>query len=393
MIVTVVVEREVSVGHRVVGTVMPIRTSTVGTAVDGRVVEFLVNTGDEVTERQPLAKLRTGTLEIQLAAAKAELRLREEELRQLRNGTRPEDVEEANARMLAAEAIHRNSLTRLTRLEELFQRQAVNQTELDNTRETSEAASQNLLALKAALSRLQAGPREEEIAQAQARVDLQIANVELIEDRIRKFTIYAPFAGYVTAEFTEVGEWISSADPVAEVIGLDRVEVLCNVPAEQAVRLKRNRDVRIEFPELPGDFFTGQIEQVVPLADNRTRTFPVNIRLDNTKRDGCPLLLAGMLARAVLPTGNRALMPLVPKDALVLNGSRRYVFVVDEETPGQTTVQLVPVTLGIADAGLIQVEGALKAGQLVVVRGNERLKDGQLVTFRLAEASDTAVVD
>ncbi len=69
------------------------------------------------------------------------------------------------------------------------------------------------------------------------------------------------------------------------------------------------------------------------------------------------------------------------------------MFVVDEETPGQTTVQLVPVTLGIADAGLIQVEGALKAGQLVVVRGNERLKDGQLVTFRLAEASDTAVVD
>jgi len=393
VIVTEVVERDVSVGHRVVGTVMPIRTSTVGTAVDGRVVEFLVNTGDEVTERQPLAKLRTGTLEIQLAAAKAELRLREEELRQLRNGTRPEEVAEAKARMLAAEAIHRNSLTRLTRLEELFQRQAVNQTELDNTREPSEAASQNLSAFQAALSRLEAGPREEEIAQAQARVELQTANVELIEDRIKKFTIYAPFAGYVTAEFTEVGEWISSADPVAEVIGLDRVEVSCNVPAEQAVRLQRNRDVRIEFPELPGDVFTGRIEQIVPIADNRTRTFPINIRLDNTRRDGRPLLMAGMLARAVLPTGNRVRMPLVPKDALVLNGSRRYVFVIDDEEVEQPTVQLVPVTLGIADAGLIQVEGDLMAGQLVVVRGNERLKDGQSVVFRRAEASDTAGLD
>lgn len=393
VIVAEVVEREVNVGHRVVGTVMPIRTSTVGTAVDGRVVEFLVNTGDEVAERQPLAKLRTGTLEIQLAAAKAELRLREEELRQLRNGTRPEEVAEAKARMLAAEAIHRNSLTRLTRLEELFQRQAVNQTELDNTREASEAASQNLSAFQAALSRLEAGPREEEIAQAQARVELQTANVELIEDRIKKFTIYAPFSGYVTAEFTEVGEWISSADPVAEVIGLDRVEVLCNVPAEQAVRLERNRDVRIEFPELPGDYFTGQIEHVVPIADSRTRTFPVNIRLDNTRRDSRPLLMAGMLARAVLPTGSRVRMPLVPKDALVLNGSRRYVFVVADATSEQPTVQLVPVTLGIADAGLIQVEGDLKSGQLVVVRGNERLKDGQSVSFRRDEASAASVVD
>jgi len=86
-------------------------------------------------------------------------------------------------------------------------------------------------------------------------------------------------------------------------------------------------------------------------------------------------------------------MPLVPKDALVLNGSRRYVFVIDDEEVEQPTVQLVPVTLGIADAGLIQVEGDLMAGQLVVVRGNERLKDGQSVVFRRAEASDTAGLD
>ena len=134
VVVARVVNREVNTGHRVVGSVMPIQSSTVGTAVDGRVLEFLVNTGDAVKARQPLAKLRTGTLEIELAASQAELKLRKEELRQLKNGARPEDISEARARMLAAKANHKNSLTHLNRLKQLFERQATNQTDLDDAR-------------------------------------------------------------------------------------------------------------------------------------------------------------------------------------------------------------------------------------------------------------------
>ncbi|MDG1893896.1 MAG: efflux RND transporter periplasmic adaptor subunit [Fuerstiella sp.] len=392
---TRVVEREVNVGHRVVGTVMPIRSSTVGTAVDGRVLEFLVNVGDAVRDRQPLARLRTGTLEIELKAAQVELTLRQEELRELENGSRPEEVSEAQARMRAAQAIRQNESSNLRRLEQLVQRQAVNPTDLDDARARAESTGQILISLQAALSRIESGPRAEQIAQATARVALQEAQVELIEDRILKYTIYSPFDGFVTAEHTEVGEWISNADPIVDVIALDRVEILCNVPAEQAVRLQRGRDVRIEFQELPGEVFTGRIDQVVPIADRRTRTFPVNIRLQNRINDGRPLLLAGMLASAVLPTGDRSVMPLVPKDALVLNGSRRYVFVVEpiSGTKGSATVRSVPVTLGVSDAELVQVDGALKAGDVVVVRGNERLKPGQEVSVTATAESDTSVAD
>ena len=87
-------------------------------------------------------------------------------------------------------------------------------------------------------------------------------------------------------------------------------------------------------------------------------------------------------------------MPLVPKDSLVLNGSRRYVFVVGSagDRSGKT-VRSVPVTLGVADAGLVQVDGDLQAGDLVVVRGNERLKDGQEVSIAVPEVPDDVVAD
>ncbi len=396
VVVTQVVEREVNVGHRVVGSVMPIRSSTVGTAVDGRVVEFLVNVGDAVRTGDALAKLRTGTLEIELRAAKAELTLRQEELLELKNGSRPEEISEARARMLAAQAVRQNESSNLTRLMQLVKRQAINPTDLDDATARAESTSQFYVSLQAALKRIESGPRAEQIAQGQARVDLQQAQVDLIDDRILKYTIYAPFDGFVTAEHTEVGEWVSNADPIADVIALEQVEILCNVPAEQAVRLQRGRDVRIEFQELPGEVFTGRVDQIVPIADSRTRTFPVNIRLQNRlKDDGRPVLMAGMLARAVLPTGDRSVMPLVPKDALVLNGSRRDVFIVEPaaEADSSPTVRSVSVVLGVSDAGLIQVDGALKAGDVVVVRGNERLKNGQEVSVSVIAESDSAVAD
>lgn len=385
-----VVTRAVNSGHRVVGSVVPIRSSTVGTAVDGRVVEFLVDRGDQVKAGQALARLRTGTLEIELKAAQAELTLRKEELLELKNGSRSEEVSEARARMQAAEAIRKNSLTRLNRLKQLLQKKAVNETELDDASERSEAASQSLLALEAAFQRIEAGPRAEQIAQAQARVALQQAQVELIEDRIKKYIIYAPFDGFITMEHTEVGEWVSNSDPIADIVALDHVEVLCNVPAEQAVQLKKNTEIRVEFQELAGEVFTGEVRNVVPLADNRTRTFPVILRFRNKFIDDRPVLMAGMLAKAILPTGARTVMPLVPKDALVLNGSRRAVFAVDKRTK---KVRSVPVTLGVADGGLIQVDGDLKAGDTVVVRGNERLRDGQEISISVAETSDTLLAD
>ncbi|MCH7685445.1 MAG: biotin/lipoyl-binding protein, partial [Planctomycetes bacterium] len=78
--VSKVIEREVTTGQRAVGTLNPVKVSVIGSAIDGRVVEFLVNQGQFVKQGAPLAKLRTDTLEIELAAANAELELRTQEL-------------------------------------------------------------------------------------------------------------------------------------------------------------------------------------------------------------------------------------------------------------------------------------------------------------------------
>ncbi|MGE0378804.1 MAG: biotin/lipoyl-binding protein, partial [Planctomycetaceae bacterium] len=85
--VSAVVQREVETFQSGVGTVQPVRRSIVGSAVDGRVIAFPVENGDRVSAGDMLAQLRTETLEWQMAASKAELRHREQDLAELKNGT------------------------------------------------------------------------------------------------------------------------------------------------------------------------------------------------------------------------------------------------------------------------------------------------------------------
>lgn len=373
-----VIQAEVNTGRRFVGTVHPRRTSTIGSAIDGRVESFEVDAGQPVKQGQTLARLRTATLKIERAIAKAELDLYQQRLAELENGSRPEDIAEATANVRSAEASVKAAASNLQRLEALAARNAASTAELEDARERAESAQFALQATQALLKRLEEGPRLETIAQAKAQVDLGQQRFELAEDRIQKAQIVAPFDGFVSAEFTEVGAWISRGDPIAEVVEMREVEIRAPVTAEAVVNLRKGDVIRVEFPELPDQLLTGKIERIVPVADMRTRTFPVHIRLANPIRDDTPLLLAGMLARVDLPAGRRETLPLVPKDALVLNGSGRSVYVIDgvktnDAAGGVGVARKVDVDLGVAVGDYIQVRGAIKDRDLVVVVGNERL--------------------
>lgn len=374
VVVANVIEAEVKSGRRVIGTVTPLRTSTIGSAVEGRVQSFLVNEGDAVEQGQILAQLQTATLEIERLAAKAELDLSIQQLAELENGSRPEDIAEADANMRSAKAALTNAETKLNRMETLSDRRAASPLELDDARENAEAAKFAFLATEALLKRIKEGARKETIAQAAAQVELQRQRLALIEDRIAKSAIKAPFDGFVSAEFTEVGAWITRGDPIVEVIELDEVEIEVPVTAETVVSLRKGDVIRVEFPELPNELLTGKIDRIVPLSANRARTFPVQIKLQNRIEEGTPLLMAGMLARVDLPAGQRQTLPLVPKDALVLNGNDRSVYVVDGSADNSVgVVRKVNVDLGVAVEDRIQVRGDIKVDDLVVVVGNERL--------------------
>jgi len=383
--VTPVVQQEITVGQTSVGTVMPLKKAIIGSAVDGRVIEFPLNEGDRVERGQTLAQLLTDTIQLEYEAAVAELDLRKQELAELENGSRPEEIEQAKARMTGAEARMKFMEARRKRAENLYtQNQAISEEERDEMVSASIGAEQEYLEAKEAYQLAVKGPRKEKIAQARAQVAMQQATADRLKDQISKHTIISRFPGYVTAEHTEVGQWVKQGDPVAEVEELDEVEVTAYVVEQNVPFLRLGMPVQVEVPAIPNRTFDGQLTQIVPQADVQARTFPVKIRVKNEMTDEGPLLKSGMYARATLPSGNRQLALLVPKDALVLGGPQTMVYVVDGAGPDakQGKARPVPVQLGVASGRLMQVNGPLQPGQLVVVRGNERLRPGQDVKIQ-----------
>jgi RND family efflux transporter MFP subunit len=385
VVVSPVVEREITVGQAFVATVMPSKKATIGSAVDGRVIEFPLNEGDRVAKGQTLAQLMIDTITLEVEAAEAELELRRQALAELENGTRPEELEQAKARMASAAARQKYMKARWDRWQKLYDtNRAISEEELDEAVATGIEAEQAYIEAKAAYDLAVAGPRKEQIAQARAQVGMQAATVERLKDQRTKHTIISRFDGYVTAEYTEVGQWVKQGDSVADVVALDEVEVVAYVVEQHVPHVRVGTQVTVEVPAIPGQRFVGIVAEVVPQADVQARTFPVKVRVVNQFTDDVPLLKAGMYARVSLPTGEKHLATLVPKDSLVLGGRQPIVYVVDGARAGGEKGQAtpVPVEIGVAEGDMIQVFGQLQAGQLVVVQGNERLRPGQEVAIQ-----------
>jgi RND family efflux transporter MFP subunit len=381
VVVGEVVEDVVAEGRTFVGTAFPSQTSVVGSAVDGRVVEVPVARGDWVTKGQTLVELLRTTVELELAAAEAELELRESEADELERGSRPEEIEQAKASLARAKALYEYARLKLARAETLYAKGGTtSRQELEEDRSQAQAEYQSLLEADAAYKLMVAGPRQEKKLQAKARVAMQQAEVDRLHDQVSKYTLRAPFDGYVTAKQTAVGQWISRGDPAVDVVAVDPMEIVVSVPEDYVDALAPEMSVAILLDALPDEVFEAKISRIVPQADVRSRSFPVIAYLDNPRGPQGHRIKAGMLAQVTFAVGQPKQALLVHKDALVLGGPTKLVYVVQNPRKQLGTVADVLVQTGVASDGYIEVVGDLKAGQKVVVEGNERLRPGMEVT-------------
>jgi RND family efflux transporter MFP subunit len=284
-----------------------------------------------------------------------------------------EEVDQAQAKLTQAQAELAFRQAKMERSRTLGTSVARELFEEDSS--LASKASASVREHQAALRMLTQGARQMKTEQARARVAAQHAELQRLEEQYDRHTLKAPFDGWVSAEHTEVGQWVQQGDPVAEIVELDEVDVEINVVEDFIANLEISVEGPVEVPALPQEKFTGRVAIINPQADERAHTFPVKIRIANRSENNQPLLKAGMFARVTLP-GKQIPSILVPKDAVVLGGPSPMVFVA-ATAGGKSTVRPVPVTLGPAQGTWIAAIGPIQDGELVIVEGNERVRPGQ----------------
>ena len=196
------------------------------------------------------------------------------------------------------------------------------------------------------------------------------AQIEILKDDIQKKTVEAPFSGFVAKEHTQVGEWLPVGGAVVTLVDMAQIKIAVDVPERYTVHLHPQDGVRILVGNISSEPLPGKISAILPEGDPNARTFPVRVRVKNPGSK----IKGGMEARVTFNLGTEKDALLVPKDAIVTAGTNRLVFVV----AGQVVQPVMVQVLGYHD-GSVAIEGPVSPGDLVVIRGNERLRPGQPV--------------
>jgi len=318
VVVSPVLQEQVSESVVLVGTATPRVKSLFASEAEGLVEELYVDEGDFVRKGQVLARLRSSTLQIQLEAARAARK-------------------EAEERLLQAE-------DELERSMKLRQSNSIPQKKLSD-------------------DQFEARVWEQKVRQQELEIDR-------LEDLLSKKTIEAPFSGLVAKKHTEVGQWLERGGGILTLIDIGRIHVVVPVPERYVDKIRVGDRTSASVRALGNERHPGRIVSIIPEGDREARTFPVKVEIRN--RD--LRIKSGMLCHVAFSLGKPYMALLVPKDALVARDNQKFVFVYQNDI-----VKLIGLEVKGYHEGMAEVSGDLKPDSLVVIRGNERLRDGQKV--------------
>lgn len=193
------------------------------------------------------------------------------------------------------------------------------------------------------------------------------ADVEHLEIKLKKKVIRAPYDSIVIQKHVDRGEWLSAGDTATTVAKDDVMVPVVEVPERIIKFIKIGSYVNVK---VMGKTIKGKVVTIVPRGDISTRTFPVKIGVQNTLS-----LIEGMEARVILPIGQKQQTLTVSRDAVISMFGMTVVFAVIDSKATMIPVKVIGyegMTVGIHAEGL-------EEGMEVVVKGNERLRDGQPV--------------
>ena len=359
-----------------VGEVRAVQRAVLSAEVGGRVVRIAHRVGERHSRNAgALVQINTADYEAVLAAAQGGLAQAQEALRMAEYGPRDQDIAAQEAAVAAAQAQYDQALDNLGRQQKLYEQGVIAESMLIAARTQADAAGAALDAQHEVLNSMLEGTRVEQLEQARAMVQVSESQVRQAELALGKTGIAPAFDAVVASLMVEVGSMVGPGTPVAEVVSTAPGEAWFNLPEDTVSRVDAGDAVELTFDALPGVKITGSVISVSQAADQRTRQFPVRVKIGDERP------LAGMVAHGRILAEQPRPAVMISRDAVVLDKLGTVVFTMVPPEPGADpplpSAAPVYVELGDAYGELVEVvSGELQPGMMVITRGNEQLYMG-----------------
>ena len=233
-----------------------------------RILEMLAEEGDRVQKGQVLARLDTQELKLQLQRLNAEIAAQQSTVDKLHNGTRPEEIRQAEGNLRQAQAAAEHAAGVYQRKRDIYTSIAgISQQELDNAYHDMEAKQATMSVAEAALQEAKAGPRQEDIAGAEAGLQAlrneQLRYIYLLS----QYELQAPDDGVIRSRLLEAGDMASPSKPVFKLSLPGKKWVRAYVPETELGRVYEGQQARVYVDSLPGKAIDGQVGYISGTAE------------------------------------------------------------------------------------------------------------------------------
>lgn len=338
------------------GTLTAQEEAEVAAEVAGRVVATPIERGSRVGRGATLVQISDA--EVSAQAREAEANAAQLEARLGMASGAPFDAERvpevANAK--AAQVLAR---TEFERTKMLQAQQLVSKSEFDQKQAQADAAQRQYEVARN-------GAEQQYQALMAARARVQLARKALADTQVR-----SPFDGVVGERLVSVGDYVTRGAKIASVMRISPLRLELTVPAQYLKTISTGRTVHLDVDAYAGERFSGVVRFVSPALQSDSRSLMIEALVPN--EDG--RLKPGLFATARIEQAEQTPAILVPKAAVTTNGEVSRVFVVKGDKAEERLV-----TLGQEVGDKVEATSGIAAGDLVVVGGREKLRDGAAIT-------------
>ncbi|MCB1788129.1 MAG: efflux RND transporter periplasmic adaptor subunit [Chromatiaceae bacterium] len=231
------------------------------------VAEVMVNEGDAVVAGQVLARLHGDKLQAAVDAAQANVDAATQALAKLKAGSRPQEIRIAQAQADALQAKAHSARISYARLRKLETQKLAAPEDVDQAKATADAAEAEARAAQETFALAVAGPRVEDIAQADAQLAARQAELALARQQLDDATLRAPAAGVVRDRILEPGDMAAPQTPVLTLALTEPLWVRVYVPEPQLGRIAPGMRARVITDSYPGKVYDGWIGFISPTAE------------------------------------------------------------------------------------------------------------------------------
>ncbi len=304
------------------GTVSAWKTANIAPDASGRVGRILKKQGDKVGQGELLATLDMTSLELQ--------------------------QKQARAAMAVAQTAYQNAKLNAERMKKMLENKAISQMQYENTQLALDAADTQMKSAK--------------------------ANLDLVDYTAKNAYMKAPFAGIIAAKNMEEGDMINPmmgmGQSILTLMDLSKVKVTVDVPAEEIEKIRIGQKCLVKISSRPGETFSGEVYSKNLAADPLSKTFKVEIKIDNPDMK----IKAGVYADISIEYIHKENVYMLPLSAL-LAGDKE-VMVNDNGMAHKRAV-----TIGLKDDSRFEVLSGVGPGDPVLVEGNYDLKEGTAIVM------------